>query len=156
MTVTLPTLTPFSVSASPPFIQRVTNPDRFWGMVDKYELETECSRVETVRNMDEYLRDPNGWIVAKQREKNKGEKISYMGKSKIQRRPVFSAFWAAFLAFFFLSFLPGWLQDVGEFHSSALNGGFCAPDVRIIEGRFECTKGVFDENVGPLFPKTQR
>mmetsp|Transcript_15409 Transcript_15409/g.18270 ORF Transcript_15409/g.18270 Transcript_15409/m.18270 type:complete len:196 (+) Transcript_15409:99-686(+) len=137
-----------------PFITRVTQPDRYWDAVEKYKKEEGCSEVEAVRNMDAYFLDPTGWVVAKQRNKLKGEPLpDYMGKSGVQKRPIFSAFWTVLLLWFFLILVPGRIGEQG-IRPSAFKGGFCPPSVRVIEAdgktNFRCKQNELGETVGLL------
>lgn len=125
-----------------PAIVRITQPDKWEEAVENYIKKTGVSRVEAVRNMDAYFNDPNGWAVAKMREKKYGEVTEYK-KSGIQKRPVFSALWAAWIFYFFFILVPSRIDDVGGVKPSALSGGLCVPDVRtIVDGReqFSCSE----------------
>lgn len=135
-----------------PFITRVTQPDRYWEAVEKYEKEEGCSRVEAVRNMDAYFTDPTGWVVKKQRAKFRGESLpDYSGQSGVQKRPIFSAFWTVLLLWFFLILVPSRVGEQG-ISPSAFKGGFCPPSVRVIEEtgkiNFRCEQNELGENVG--------
>mmetsp|Transcript_658 Transcript_658/g.1321 ORF Transcript_658/g.1321 Transcript_658/m.1321 type:complete len:208 (-) Transcript_658:80-703(-) len=126
-----------------PFVVRLTDREKFWRSVDDFQAKEGCSRVVAVRNMDAFFSDPNGWVLARDRAEKYGEVKDYTKKSGVQKRPVFSFFWTCLVVWFFFSFLPTRIGELGV-HPSAFQGGFCPPDVRIIDenGResFECKK----------------
>mmetsp|Transcript_20616 Transcript_20616/g.41254 ORF Transcript_20616/g.41254 Transcript_20616/m.41254 type:complete len:180 (-) Transcript_20616:328-867(-) len=138
----------FSYSRLPPlligviFNIRITQKERYWEAVDNFQKKDGCSRVLAVRNMDAYFSDPSGWLVARDREKKYGEVTDYTKKTGVQKRPVFSLFWASFLFYFFFLFLPARMGELGGVTPSALQGGFCPPEVRVINEdgsqSFEC------------------
>jgi len=135
------------------FISRITQPDKYWEAVENYQRKEGCSKVEAVRNMDAYFTDPSGWVTRRQRSERTGEPLpDYMGKSSVQKRPVFSALWATFVFWFFLVFLPTRITEVGGIKPSALNGGFCPPNVRVIDENgkesFKCEQNALGGNVG--------
>lgn len=128
-----------------PFMIRLLQPDKYEAGVQKFMKEEGCSRVVAHRNMDAYFLDPNGWVVARDRATRRGEVTpDYTGQSAVQRRPVFSFFWAIFVFWFFLSFIPTRVTELGGINPHALSGGFCTPDVRVVDdhGReqFYCSK----------------
>lgn len=127
-----------------PAIVRITQPEKFQAAVAKYMREESCSELVATRNMDAFFSDPSGWVLARGREEKFGEVADYTRKSGVQKRPLFSAFWAAFCFWFFLSFLPHRVQELGGFHPSVGRGGLCVPDVRRFDeqGRqqFECSE----------------
>jgi len=135
------------------YINRVTQKDKYWEAVEKYQRKEGCTEVEAVRNMDAYFTDPTGWVVKRQRSEKTGEPMpDYTGKSGVQKRPVFSAFWAAFCFWFFFIFLPTRIIELGGFHPSALDGGLCPPNVRVIDAdgkeQFECAQDALGNKVG--------
>ena len=126
-----------------PFFIRLTQSDKYWAAVDDYQRQEGTTRVDAVRNMDAYFADPIGWGLKRERAKKFGEVIDYNSrKTGVQKRPVFSLFMLILTSWFFLSFLPSRMNELGGMKPSALNGGFCPPDVRVIgeDGResFEC------------------
>ena len=92
--------------------------------------------------MDAYFADPIGWGLRREREKQFGEVVDYTKKTGVQKRPVFSLFMVILTSWFFLIFLPTRVDELGGLKPSALEGGLCPPDVRIIDEngreRFEC------------------
>merc|ERR1740139_2070217 len=90
-----------------PFFIRITQKERYWEAVDNFQKKDGCSRVLAVRNMDAYFSDPSGWLVARDREKKYGEVTDYTKKTGVQKRPVFSLFWASFLFYFFFFISTG-------------------------------------------------
>lgn len=125
-----------------PFFVRTTQSSKYWKAVYKFEKEENVSRVLAVRNMDAYFSDPIGWGLKRDREKKYGEKVDYSRKTGVQKRPAFSLFMLLLTSWFFLLFLPTRIYELGGLKPSALNGGLCPPEVRIIDEngkeRFEC------------------
>mmetsp|Transcript_32886 Transcript_32886/g.49627 ORF Transcript_32886/g.49627 Transcript_32886/m.49627 type:complete len:222 (+) Transcript_32886:70-735(+) len=134
-----------------PFFIRITQSDKYWEAVNKFQKEERVSRVIAVRNMDAYFADPMGWALKRERAKDYGEVIDYTKKTGVQKRPVFSLFMLCLTTWFFLSFLPTRVNELGGLKPSALEGGFCPPDVRIIDEngkeRFECKPKTFSDQV---------
>ena len=147
-----------------PFFIRLTQSDKYWAAVEKYQKEEGTTKVDAVRNMDAYFADPIGWGLKRERAKTYGEIIDYNSKKTgVQKRPLFSLFMLGLTTWFFFSFLPTRMNELGGPKPSALKGGFCPPDVRVIDEdgreRFECApKGsqsfpfnLVNQNDGKLF-----
>mmetsp|Transcript_24848 Transcript_24848/g.36760 ORF Transcript_24848/g.36760 Transcript_24848/m.36760 type:complete len:203 (+) Transcript_24848:47-655(+) len=116
-----------------PFIIRITQPEKYWEGVEKFQREEKTTRVLAVRNMDAYFADPIGWGLRREREKEFGEVIDYTKKTGVQKRPVFSLFMLGLTLWFFLSFLPTRVNELGGIKPSALDGGWCPPEVRYFD-----------------------
>jgi len=134
-----------------PFFIRITQPDKYWEAVDKFETEERVSRVIAVRNMDAYFADPIGWGLKRGRAKDFGEVVDYTRKTGVQKRPIFSLFMLCLTSWFFLLFLPTRISELGGLKPSALNGGLCPPDVRVFDEngkqQFECKPKTFQDAV---------
>jgi len=128
-----------------PFITRITQREKYEAAVEKFQRKEGCSKVEAVRNMDAYFSDPDGWVLSRGRIEKYGEKIDYTKKSGVQKRPIFSTFWAVFIFWFFLIFLPTRVQELDNSSKpKAFEGGFCMPDVRYYDEKgkqqFKCKR----------------
>lgn len=130
-----------------PFFARITQPDRYWDAVEKFQKEEGVDRIIAVRNMDAYFADPIGWGLRREREKDFGEVIDYTRKTGVQKRPVFSLFMLFLTTWFFFFFIPTRMEELGGMKPSALKGGLCTPDVRVIDSKgresFECKPAGF-------------
>lgn len=122
-----------------PAAVRIFQPEKYEESVENFMKKEGCSRLIAVRNMDAYFSDPIGWALKRERAKDYGETIDYTRKSGVQKRPVFSFFWAIFVFWFFIVFLPTRITELGGIQPSALSGGICDPsETVLVEGRKIC------------------
>lgn len=78
----------------PPFIQRLTNPEKYENSVQKFMAEEKCSRKEAQGNMDKFLADPDGWQLERIRAKKTGISVNYAEQNMEPKQLILTACWA--------------------------------------------------------------
>ena len=124
-----------------PLAVRLAKSDEYEEAVRKYMRKDGCDRWTAQRNMDKYFNDPNGWVVAKQRERDLGEDFGDINApTGVQKRPVFSALWATFCFWLFFSFFPTRIAELGGVQPSYSSSGMCNRPVRTESGKLVCPR----------------
>lgn len=124
-----------------PLAVRLAKSEEWEDAVELYMKKDGCDRATAQRNMDKYFNDPNGWVVAKQRERDLGEDFGDINApTGVQKRPVFSFFWAAFCFWIFFSFFPTRIAELGGIHPSYGSSGMCNLPVRTSSGKLVCPR----------------
>ena len=135
-----------------PLTVRLTQSQRYEDAVRNYMRKEGCDRPTAQRNMDAFFNDPNGWVVAKGRERDLGEDFCDINApTGVQKRPVFSALWAGFCFYFFFVFLPARVEELGGISPSLGSNGYCLETVKVVDEsgatKFVCPKSDFDKYV---------
>ena len=124
-----------------PLAVRLAKSDEYEEAVELYIKKDGCDRATAQRNMDKYFNDPNGWVVAKQRERDLGEDFGDINaRTGVQKRPVFSVLWAGFCFWIFFSFFPTRIAELGGIQPSYLSNGMCNRPVRTDSGKLVCPR----------------
>lgn len=124
-----------------PFAVRLAKSAEYEDAVELYMQKDGCDRATAQRNMDKYFNDPNGWVVAKQRERDIGEDLGDINApTGVQKRPVFSALWATFCFWLFFSFFPTRIAELGGIQPSYGTSGMCKVAVRTESGKLVCPR----------------
>jgi hypothetical protein len=118
---------------------RLFRPEKYEAAVLTYMRKEGCDRPTAQRNMDAFFNDPNGWVVAYGRKRDLGEDFGDVNApTGVQKRPIFSFFWATFCLWFFFSFLPTRTAELGGIQPSLPNDGFCKVPIRAQDGTLKC------------------
>lgn len=129
-----------------PFSIRLFQEERYEEAVLEFMRKDGCDRATAQRNMDAFFNDPSGWVVKRGRIRDLGEDFGDINASTgVQKRPVFSVLWAAFVFWFFLSFLPTRVNELGGVQPSLPENGMCKYPVRTVDGLKCRERDSFDE-----------
>lgn len=115
---------------------RIFKENEYEEAVVKYMEKDGCDRSTAQRNMDAYFNDPNGWIMAKQRERVIDENIPDINApTGVQKRPVFSVLWASFCFWLFFVFFPTRIEELGGVKPVIPSNGICRYPVETVDGK---------------------
>lgn len=119
---------------------RLLRPEKYEEAVLTYMRKEGCDRATAQRNIDAFFNDPNGWVVAYGRQRDLGEDYGDVNApTGVQKRPIFSFFWATFCVWFFFNFLPTRVADLGGIQPSLPTDGICKYPIRSPEdGKLRC------------------
>mmetsp|Transcript_7530 Transcript_7530/g.17336 ORF Transcript_7530/g.17336 Transcript_7530/m.17336 type:complete len:209 (+) Transcript_7530:109-735(+) len=118
---------------------RLLRPEKYEEAVANYMRKDGCDRATAQRSMDAYFKDPNGFVISKQRQRDLGERVGDINApTGIAKRPVFSALWATFCFWLFFVFFPTRIDELGGINPSFARGGVCNLPVRDVSGKLVC------------------
>jgi len=123
-----------------PLSIRLLNKEKYETAVVDYMQKERCDRATAQRNMDAFFNDPNGWVISYGRKRDLGEDFGDINApTGVQKRPVFSFFWASFCFWLFFIFFPTRIQELGGIQPSAgTSGGACLVPQRDSKGGLYC------------------
>lgn len=123
-----------------PFAVRIIRSERYEEAVLQYMAKDGVDRATAQRI---WFNDPNGWVVAKQRERDLGEVLSDINApTGVQKRPIFSALWATFCFWLFFVFFPTRIDELGGIHPVYNSNGMCKVAVRSESGKLVCPQNI--------------
>lgn len=130
---------------------RLLRPAKYEEAVETFMQKERCDRATAQRNIDAFFNDPNGWVVAYGRQRDLGEDFGDINApTGVQKRPVFSFFWASFCFWLFFSFFPTRIAELGGIQPSYSTGGICKYPVKTEQG-FKCMEGNNFDSIGQTY-----